>query len=98
MKAEPTRKGTHKFYKGEYLIVFYDKTDTQLLYVFDNVREILRFQEKELSRQNINLINVELYRALKSKEHFTRFLTGEVLRVYIINRKDNDEDVEIYER
>lgn len=96
MKCEPTRRGTHKLYKGEYFIVFYDKTDTELLYSFDNVREILKFQGKEITRQNVNLLNVELYRALKSKEHFVRFLTGEVLRVYIINEKENESDVEIH--
>lgn len=85
------RYGTHKFYKGQYFIVFYDKADMNLLYMFDNVRDILKFQKKPLTRVNINLLNVELYRALKSDTHFTRFLTGEVLRVYIINN-DEDED------
>lgn len=85
-----TRTGTHKFYRGKYFIVFYDKTDSELLYMFNNVREILEFQEKEITRQNINLINVELYRALKSKEHFVRFLTGEVLRVYIIDNNEGE--------
>lgn len=79
-----------KRYKNKYFIVFYDKTDEHLLYLFDNVREIVIFQKKEPTRTNINLVNVELYRALKSKEHFTRFLNGEVLRVYIIENEEND--------
>lgn len=81
------RHGTHKLYKGSYFIVFYDKTDEYLQYMFDTVRDILKFMNKPCSKMNINQVNVELYRALKSENHFTRFLTGEVLRVYIINTK-----------
>lgn len=77
--------GTHKFYKGKYFLVFYDKTDEKLMYMFDNIREILKFQKKECTRQNFTKVAVELCRALKSEEHFIRFLTGEVLRVYIID-------------
>lgn len=79
-----TRCGPQRLYKGRYFIVFYDKTDEHFIEMFDNVREILKYQKKELTRQNINIVNVELFRALRSKEHFTRFLDGRVLRVYII--------------
>lgn len=81
------RRGTQKLYKGHYFIVFYDVHDEQLMYMFDNVREILNFMNRPLTRQNINLVNVELYRALKTNTHFTKFLTGENLRVYIIDTK-----------
>lgn len=80
------RKGTHKYYKGSFFIVFYDKTDEYLLYIFDNVREILEYMKKPITRQNVNVINNELYRALKTETHFTRFLTNEILRVYIIKK------------
>lgn len=81
------RRGPFKYYKGKFFIVFYDKTDEQLLYIFNNTRDILRFMKKDTTRNNVNLINNELYRALKRKDHFTRFLTGKWLRVYLI---DND--------
>lgn len=84
------RCGTHKLYKGKYCIVFYDKTDEQLLHLFDNTREILAFQKREICRKNVNLINVELLRALRSEEHFTTFLTGEVMRVYIVDVTEED--------
>ena len=90
MVKREVRTGTHKLYKGKYFIVFYDETDSQFLYSFDNAREILKFQGKELTRTNINLINVELYRALKTEYHFTHFLTGEVMRVYIIDVDDDE--------
>ena len=86
------RTGTHKLYKGRYFIAFYDKTDTNFLASFDNVREILKFQHKPITRQNVNLVNVELYRALQTDTHLTRFLTGEVMRVYIIDASDNDDE------
>ena len=82
----------NNLYKGKYFIVFYDKTDEHLLYMFNNVKEILDFKKKEVNRNNIILVNVELYRALKSEFHFTRFLTGDVMRVYIIEDKEEIED------
>lgn len=81
-----------KLYKGKYFLAFYDRFDENLEYIFDNVRDILKFIGKEVTRQNVNIINVELYRALSSEEHFCRFLTGELLRVYMISNVDDDED------
>ena len=86
-------KKSKKLYKDKYFIAFYDKNDERLLYTFDNVKEILNFQKKEINPYNIRLLNIELYRALKSDEHFITFLTGEVMRVYIIT----DKEEEIYE-
>lgn len=79
-----TRTGPRRLYKGRYFLVFYDKTDEELKYMFDNVREILKFMQKPITRQNVNLVNVELCRALRSSTHMTRFLTGDILRVYMI--------------
>lgn len=79
-------------YKGQYFIVFYDEADEELLYMFDNVRDILMFQKRPITRTNVNLINVELYRALKRKDHLSRFLNGELMRVYII---ENDEETDL---
>lgn len=83
-----TRTGPHRLYKGRYFLVFYDKSDEELKYMFDNVRDILKFMGKSVTRTNVNLINVELCRALRSKSHATRFLTGETLRVYMISDID----------
>lgn len=81
-----------RYYRGRYLIAFYDKTDELLLHVFNNVREILKFQKKKLTRKNINLINVELYRALKREGNFCKFLDGSSMRVYIIDMIEDYED------
>ena len=88
MPKDEQKLNKKSLYKGKYFLVFYDKTDEELLYIFENVRDILKFMGKEITRQNVNRINVELYRALRSDEHFCRFLTGEVLRVYMIPNDD----------
>ena len=49
-----------KLYKGKYFIVFYDKNDERLLYTFDNVKEILKFQKKEINTYNARLLNIDL--------------------------------------
>lgn len=78
-------------YKGQYFIVFYDEADEELLYMFDNAREILLYQKKPITKNNINLVNVELYRALKRKDHLTRFLNGEWMKIYIIENNEENE-------
>lgn len=76
-----------RFYKGHYFIVFYDKTDEELLYMFDNVHDILKFKGLENNVQNRNNLNSLLYYALKSENHFTTVLNGKCMRVYIIDIK-----------
>ena len=81
-----------KLYKGSSFIVFYDYSDEKIKYIFDNVREILKFQHKECTRQNVNLVNVNIYLALRKQGHLSRFLNGELLRVYIINLEGEEEN------
>lgn len=83
--------GCRKLYKGKYFLTFYDKTDEEVLHIFDNVRDILKYLNKAITSSNINLMNVELYRALTSIEHFTRIL-GQTMRVYMIP-VDEEQDV-----
>lgn len=89
-KKTSIQRNTRSLYKGRFFLVFYDKSDENLKYMFDNVRDILKFMGQEITRLNVNRVNVELYRALSSKEHFCRFLTNEVLRVYMISNDDVD--------
>lgn len=83
-------RSSKQFYKGKYFIIFYDKTGEIPLYIFDNAREILKFQNKPITKQSINHVNVRLYRALKTDTHFVTFLTGEVMRVYIFDIDDEE--------
>lgn len=80
------------FYKGKYFIVFYSRDGEELLYMFDNIREILKFQRKEINRTNLNLINVEIYRGLKRKSREVRFLTGEIMQIYIFDIEDEENE------
>lgn len=79
----------HKYYKQTHIIAFYDSDDDTLLHIFNNVREIAKFKNQTISRQNINILNVELYRALKRASHSTRMLTGCVMKVHIIDITKN---------
>lgn len=88
-----SKTGPQRLYRGSYFIVFYDEADEELRYLFDNVRDILTFMKRPVTRTNINLINVELYRAFKRQNHLTRFLTGEKLRVYMIADIEDDDDI-----
>lgn len=82
-----------KLYKQKYIIAFYDKTDEELLYIFDNAKEILQFQKREINRKNINQINSALYRAFAGNDtHFTTMLTGAVMRVYLINNEEDEDE------
>ena len=81
-------RGSHKFYKGKYFIVFFDKTGEEFQYMFDNVRDILKFMGREINKENINAINRMLYNALRSDTHFVKFLTGKVQTVYIVDIED----------
>lgn len=88
----PTRSGPRCYYKGSYFLAFYSITDETLLYTFDNIREILKFQDKECSRANIQYVKLLLYRALKRESHITSLLTGKKMRVYMININDDIEE------
>ena len=76
-------------YKGKYFIVFYSIDEEELLYTFDNVREICQFQGKKPTRANINLINVEIYRGLKRKTRIVKFLTGKPMKINIYDTEEN---------
>lgn len=89
MKEDRSR--TRRYYKGKFFIVFYDKEDEVLEHIFDNVRDILKYQNREVNRKSVNKINVELYLALKRKGHFTRMLDGRLLRVYLVKIRRRDE-------
>lgn len=85
-----TCEGSHDNYKGKYFICFYDSNDEELLYMFENVKEILKFQGKKITKQSINSINVRLYRALRSN-HIIRFLTGDAMKVHIFDINEEEE-------
>ena len=72
--------------------MFYSRDDQALLYMFDNIREILKFQKREINRTNLNLIKIEIYRGLKRESREVRFLTGEIMKIYIFDIEDEENE------
>lgn len=87
-KKYELKANRYHYYKGRHIIAFYDKDDEFLLYMFDNVKEILKFQNKEINKKNLIYINTVLYQTLKGQPTITRMLTGEPMRVHIIDILD----------
>lgn len=78
----------NEYYKGRYYIAFYDATDEFVITVFNNVKQICVYKNRELNKDNINLTHVELYRALKKAECSTRMLDGSLMHIHLIDVKD----------
>lgn len=76
-----------KFYKNKYLICFYDVDGEFLLHSFDNITQILKFQNKEINRKNSNYIAIQIYNANKRQNHFCKFLNGKPMTCYLIDMK-----------
>ena len=83
---------TRKYYKGRYNIAFYSKND-ELLYVFNNLREICQFNNLECNRQNLQYLKLLLYKALKRESHSTKIL-GKKMKVFIIDITEDEEEEE----
>lgn len=88
------RRGRQSLYKGRYSIVFYDRTAEEYIDAFNNVREILAYIGKEITRTSINQLNVELCRSLKSEKHYTKILNGKVMTVWLVDEVDEPDDEE----
>lgn len=84
------RLGTHDFYKGHYILAFYDESDEYIRYVFDNCREIAQYIGRKTDRRTINELNVRIFRAIKY-DSIVRFINNEKLRVHIIDMEDENE-------
>lgn len=78
-----------KLFKNKYIIVFYDKSDENLVYLFNNRKEICEALNRPITNRNLNTISINLYRSLKRKDHKSNLFKGESLKVYII---DIEED------
>lgn len=74
-------------YKNKYCIVFYDITGEEFKFLFNNVREILEFQHKKVTKDSMQKMNNKLYYIFKKgiDDNICTFLNGEKLRVYLID-------------
>ena len=82
------------FYKGKYFIVFYAEDNDTFVEYFDSIREICNYKKLEMTLQNLNVIQVELYRALRRDDHSTTMLNGKKMYVYLIDVEDDEDDLE----
>lgn len=85
---------TKSYYKNHYFIAFYDRDDETLLYMFNNVYEVAKALGVEPTKNNINKISVDIFRSLRRDNHQTNLFRGRCLRVYIIDIRDDKEDIE----
>ncbi len=73
-----------KYFKGRYVIAFYDAGDEYLETVFDNIHQICKYKNLDTSPASYNLVKIELYRALKRPGNRTTML-GKVMRVHLVD-------------
>ena len=80
-----------RLYKDRYVILFYERDDDTLKYMFDNIRQVCKELKWELNRRNLNIIQVNITRSLRRKNHQTNLFRGQCLRVYIVDVCDESE-------
>lgn len=83
---------TETFFKGKYMIVFYDENDEDIVISFNNIKEICKYRKLDVCQKNLTLISVEVYRALKREDHYTRILNGKLMHVYLIDTREIEEE------
>lgn len=82
---------SERLYKGRYVILFYERDDDTLKYMFDNVRQICNALGWKINRKNMNYIQVDVNRSLKRKNHITNLFRGQCLRIYIEDVLEEDK-------
>lgn len=80
-----------RLYKDRYVILFYERDDDTLKYMFDNVRQVCKELKWELNKRNLNIIQINITRSLRRKNHQTNLFRGQCLRVYIVDVCDESE-------
>lgn len=85
--AELMNQSTNQLYKGKYVITFYDIDGDEFRYMFNNVREILEFKKIPITKYNMKKMYITLYNILRKgiDNNICTFLTGEKLRIYLID-------------
>ena len=78
-------------YKNKYYIAFYDRHGEDFVALFDNIHEILNYKNIKFSRAEYNKHMIELYRSLRSDNHFTKMLTGKLMTVWLVDVEDINE-------
>lgn len=73
-------------------IVLYDKSDENLIDIFDNRLQLCKFLKLDPSPQNLSYISVKIYKAMHRQTHWVRFRGGELYRLYLIDLENEEEE------
>lgn len=85
-------KQDDKLFKGRYCIAFYDVKTEDLLHVFNNLKEIIKYNGEEITPKAYNFMKIGLYKALKREHHTTRMLGGVLMQVYLIDINEDEDE------
>lgn len=81
-----------KLYKDKYVIMFYEKDDDTFKYQFNNLRQVCKELGWPITRNNMNRIQVDIYRSIRKHNHQTNLFKGQCLKVYIVDVVDEDDE------
>lgn len=95
MKNKLYYKGKYARYKGRFLIAFYDKTGEHFINIFDNVRQLLQYKNIEITRKNVMIYSKCIYYAIAHNNHNTRLLNGKSMTVWLVDEKEDSDDIEM---
>lgn len=82
------------YYKSKYLITFYEMDDETYRFGFNNVKDILAWQGKPITKHNIIRTSVDIYRSVNDIHHYSTFLLGpsHPLKIYLIDMFDEEDE------
>ncbi len=70
--------------------MFYDSKGEHFIKMFNNVKEIVKYQGKEITQDNCKNINRLLLIAFRKPDHRTYLLDGTKMTVFIVDVKDKE--------
>lgn len=70
--------------KDTHVVIFYDVENDFPVAIFESIKEIVKYRNKEYNKQTYDLTINELYRALRRPTHYTEML-GRPMTVYLID-------------
>lgn len=84
-------KQGNEFWKiGKQFVIFYDFDEFPVA-MFDDIHELMAYQNKPYSKYNYKNTVGMLYQALRREDHYTEML-GSPMTVYLIDIDDDDTE------
>lgn len=78
-----------KLYNNKYALAFYENDDETFLFMVNNIKELCDYLKMEPTHNNLNLLQVKVFRGLRRSNHVIRFNHGKRLHVYLIDITEN---------